>query len=46
MTYVRVANSKPELSQLLFISVKQKELVKSPRCIGLSTYTDSTWSVH
>ena len=26
---VRVANSKPELSQLLFISVRQRELVKS-----------------
>jgi len=39
---VRSANSKLELSQLLFISVRQRELVKSPRCIGLSTYTDST----
>jgi len=27
--HVRVANSKPELSQLLFISVRQRELVKS-----------------
>jgi len=43
---VRVANSKLELSQLLFISVRQRELVKSPHCIGLSTYTDSIWSVH
>jgi len=38
------ANSKLELSQLLFISVRQRELVKSS--FGLSTYTDSTWSVH
>jgi len=30
---VRVANSKPELSQLLFISVRQRELVKSSRWI-------------
>jgi len=43
---VRVANSKPESSQLFFISIRQRKLVKSPRCIGLSTYTDSTWSVH
>jgi len=43
---VRVANSKPELSQLLFISVRQRELVKSSRWIGLSTYTSATWSVH
>ena len=43
---VRVTNSKPELSQLLFISIRQRKLVKSPCCIGLSTYTDSTWSVH
>ena len=43
---VRSANSKPELSQLLFISVRQRELVKSSRWIGLSTYTNATWSVH
>ena len=43
---VRSANSKPELSQLLFISVRQRELVKSSRWIGLSTYTSVTWSVH
>jgi len=43
---VRSANSKPELSQLLFISIKQKELVKSSCWIGLSTYTNATWSVH
>jgi len=30
---VRVANSKPELSQLLFISVRQRKLVKSSRWI-------------
>jgi len=30
---VRVANSKPELSQLLFISIRQRELVKSSRWI-------------
>ena len=36
------ANSKLELSQLLFISVRERKLIKSPRCIGLSTYTDST----
>jgi len=33
MVHVRVANSKPELSQLLFISVRQRELVKSSRWI-------------
>ena len=43
---VRSANSKLELSQLLFISVRQRELVKSSRWIGLSTYTSATWSVH
>ena len=43
---VRSANSKPELSQLLFISVRQRELIKSSRWIGLSTYTSVTWSVH
>ena len=43
---VRVANSKLELSQLLFISIRQRELVKSLRYIDLFTYTDSTWSVH
>ena len=43
---VRSANSKPKLSQLLFISVRQRELVKSSRWIGLSTYTSVTWSVH
>ena len=43
---VRVANSKPELSQLLFISIRQRELVKSSHWIGLSTYTSATWSVH
>ena len=40
---VRIANSKPEWSQLLF---RQRELVKSSCWIGLSTYTSSTWSVH
>ena len=40
------ANSKLELSQLLFISIRQREPIKSPYCISLSTYTDSTWSVH
>ena len=30
---VRVANSKPELSQLFFISIRQRELVKSSRWI-------------
>ena len=39
---VRSANSKPELSQLLFISVGQRELVKSSCWIGLSTYTSTT----
>ena len=43
---VRSANSKPELSQLLFISVRQRELIKSSRWIGLPTYTSTTWSVH
>ena len=43
---VRSANSKLELSQLLFISVRQRELVKSSHWIGLPTYTSTTWSVH
>jgi len=43
---VRSANSKPELSQLLFISIRQRELIKSFCWIGLSTYTNATWSVH
>ena len=43
---VRSANSKPELSQLLFISIRQRELVKSSCWIGLSTYTNATWFVH
>jgi len=30
MLFVRVANSKPELSQLLFISIRQRELVRVP----------------
>ena len=37
MHSVRSANSKPELSQLLFISVRQRELVKSSHWIGLCT---------
>ena len=46
VTSVRSANSKLELSQLLFISIRQRKLVKSSRWIGLSTYTSATWSVH
>ena len=44
--FVRVADSKLESSQLLFISIRQRELVKSSYWIGLSTYTSSTWSMH
>jgi len=36
---VRKANSKPELSQLLFISVRQKELIRVLTVLDLSTYT-------
>jgi len=39
---VRVANSKPELSQLLFISIRQRELVKSSRwiCVRATGHTN------
>jgi len=43
---VRKANSKLELSQLLFISIKQKELVRVLAILGLSTYTTFSWSVY
>jgi len=42
---VRKANSKPELSQLLFISVKQRESIRVLAVLGLSTYTTFSWSV-
>jgi len=42
---VRKANSKPELSQLLFISIKQRELIRVLAVLGLSTYTTFSWSV-
>ena len=40
------ANSELELSQLLFISVRQRELVRVLASLVSSTYTYSTWSVH
>ena len=43
---VRKANSKPELSQLLFISIRQRELIRVLAALGLSTYTTFSWSVH
>jgi len=46
MIYARKANSELELSQLLFISVRQRELVKVLTVLGLSTYTTFSWSVH
>ena len=42
---IRKANSKLELSQLLFISIKQRELIRVLAVLGLSTYTTSSWSV-
>ena len=43
---VRKANSEPELSQLLFISIRQRELVRVLAILSLSTYTTFSWSVH
>jgi len=43
---VRKANSEPELSQLLFISIRQRELIRVLTVLGLFTYTTSGWSVH
>ena len=43
---VRKANSKPELSQLLFISIRQGELIRVLAVLGLSTYTTLSWSVY
>ena len=43
---VRKANSKPELSQLLFISVRQKELIRVLTILDLSTYTTFSWSIY
>jgi len=40
------ANSELELSQLLFISIRQRELVRVLTSLVSSTYTYSTWSVH
>jgi len=43
---VRKANSELELSQLLFISVRQRELIRVLAVLGLSTYTTSSWSMY
>jgi len=43
---VRKANSELELSQLLFISIRQRELIRVLTVLGLSTYTTFSWSVH
>ena len=43
---VRKANSEPELSQLLFISIRQRKLVRVLAILSLSTYTTFSWSVH
>jgi len=43
---IRKANSKLELSQLLFISVRQRELIRVLAVLSLSTYTNSSWSMH
>jgi len=42
---VREPTSKPELSQLLFISIRQRELIRVLAVLSLSTYTYSNWSV-
>ena len=43
---VRKANFKLELSQLLFISTRQRELVRVLAVLDLSTYTTFSWSMH
>jgi len=43
---VRKANSELKLSQLLFISVRQRELIRVLTVLGLSTYTTSSWSIY
>jgi len=43
---VRRANSELELSQLLFISIRQRELIRVLAVLGLSTYTTFSWFVH
>jgi len=43
---VRKANSELELSQLLFISVRQRELIRVLAVLGSSTYTTSSWSIY
>ena len=44
--FVRTADSKPELSQLLFISIRQRELIRVLTVLDLSTYTTFIWSMH
>ena len=43
---VRKTNFKLESSQLLFISIRQRELIRVLAVLGLSTYTTFSWSVH
>jgi len=43
---VRKANSELELSQVLFISIRQRELIRVLAVLGLSAYTTSSWSVY
>ena len=44
--FVRTANSEPELSQLLFISIRQRELIRVLTVLDLSTYTTFSWSMY
>jgi len=39
---VRKANSELELSQVLFISIRQRELIRVLTVLGLSAYTTSS----
>jgi len=43
---VKKANSELELSQLLFISIRQRELVRVLAILDLSTYITFSWSMH
>ena len=43
---IRKANFELELSQLLFISIRQRKLVKVLAVLDLSTYITFSWSVY
>jgi len=43
---IREPTSELELSQLLFISIRQRELIRVLTVLSLSVYTYSGWFVH